>query len=213
LTLPRAAQRYSSEHPAPRHRTDERSNACHDPARPVVAPAIPRRCPFRSAPRHLAAVLIDIGSEEANLPSVDLALDVSDELVEHLGDGGSSLGSDELIRSVEAKERDGGPTMLRLPDFIQQMVPDGERDAPEQPRWIGRELRLGRLLDTPLGRATQEPAGALSEPSTRSGSRAAVAWLTTIGGVLHGDVRLAAGPAMMNSRCDPPTRKKWKLPL
>jgi hypothetical protein len=49
------------------------------------------------------------------------------------------------------------------------------------------------------------------------GRAAAVSRLTRISPAVAVDsmstVRLAAGPVTMNSRCDSPTRKKWKVPL
>ncbi len=54
-------------------------------------------------------------------------------------------------------------------------------------------------------------------PSDLAGSAAAVSRLTRISPAVAVDsistVRLAAGPVTMSSRCDSPTRKKWKEPV
>ena len=145
----------------------------------------------------------------------DRGLDHGDELVEMSGGDGDTARRDHLVGAVEVDERDRDHAVLG----VASRRPGGASGARPGRRWrdpwsrIWRRRALRGRRSAPVATVAPVPWAA---PSREDRSDAAVPGPTTISPASAADsaatVALVAGPATMSSRCEFPTRNRWKTP-
>ncbi len=126
--------------------------------------------------------------------------------------------SHQVVHAVEVDERDGRVPVLGLGRARQQVLPERHRDALRDVDRGDRDLDVVALERQGRRTAAQQDALALglSERSSPAGpppcpGSARISPAVAVDSI--STVRLAAGPVTISSRCDSPTRKKWKEPL
>ena len=172
-------------------------------------------------PRHarhqddLAAVVVDVGPEKRHIVLLGRDLHPPDDGVEALGQITRPVFLEDGIRAVEVEERDGRGAVLRFATPLEEMLPDGGGDVAGEVDAIELGGVMGSTGASPGGdrRRYESP---LIGPRLRSVRDSAVAVLMTISPAVAvpsaATVLVAAGPATISSRCDPPTMNMWKVP-